>query len=120
MSFSIIFGVLKISKAWAIRSIKVTSSPIPISGIINGMGFGVTCYSNASTWVLTTTTDTSIGFVAKGKVQETMASFAPLLMGSNSSVVVTTGSLWELVATVVACTCELKKKKKHVPQLVYK
>jgi hypothetical protein len=41
-------------------------------------------------------------------------------MGSNSSVVVTTGSLWELVATVVACTCELKKKKKHVPQLVYK
>ncbi len=78
------------------------------------MGFGVTCYSNASTWVLTTTIDTSIGFVAKGKVQETMASFAPLLMGSNSSVVVTTGSLWELVATVVACTCEFKKKKKNM------
>jgi hypothetical protein len=28
---------------------KVTSSPTPISGITNGMGFGVTSFSNAYT-----------------------------------------------------------------------
>jgi len=84
VSFSFIFGVLKTSKAWVILKIKVTSTPTMIYGIINGIGFGVKHSSKASTWMLTTTTCISIGFVGKGKAQNTMASYAPLLMGSCS------------------------------------
>jgi hypothetical protein len=35
-----------------------------------------------------------------------MVSYVPPLMGSGSAVVVTTCSLWKLIATTVACTCE--------------
>jgi len=41
--------------------------------------------------MLKTTTCISIGSMGKGKVQETMVSFAPPLMGLGSSIVVTIG-----------------------------
>jgi hypothetical protein len=69
--------------------------PIPIYGIGNGMGFGVTGFSKASIWMLTITMGVSISFMGKGKVQETMVNFAPL-MGSCSLVVVTTCSFENL------------------------
>ncbi len=49
VSFSIVFGVLKTSKARVILSIKVTSVPIPIFSITNGISFGVTSSSNVFT-----------------------------------------------------------------------
>ncbi len=82
--FSFIFGFLKTSKAWVKLKIKVTSTPTIIYGITNSIGFGVKHSSKASTWVLTTTTCISIGYVGKGKTQNTMASYAPLFMGSCS------------------------------------
>jgi len=36
-----------------------------------------------------------------------MANFAPSLMGSSSSIMVTTSSFQELVALITSCTCEL-------------
>ncbi len=60
--------------------------PTPIFGKINGIGFRMTSSSKAFTWVLKTITNTSMGFMDKGKVQETMASSAPPLMGLGSSV----------------------------------
>ncbi len=86
-------------------SIKVTFTPTPISGIINGKGLKVTCSSNPSTWVLTTRTNTFTNYVGKDKVQEIMASFAPLI-GSSSSMVMTIGSLQKFITTVVAYTNE--------------
>ncbi len=71
-----------------IVSIKVTFAPTPISGIINGTCLEVTCYSNPSTWILTTITSTFTNFMGKDKVQETMARFAPPMIGFGSSVVV--------------------------------
>jgi len=56
--------------------------------------------------MLKTTTNTSIGSMGKGKVQETMANSAPPLMGSSFLVVVTIGSFQELVAITTGCTCE--------------
>ncbi len=81
-------------------------APTPISGIINGMVLGVIVSSNPSTWVLIATTCTSIDSMGKDKVQEIIANYAPPLIGSNSSMVVTTSSLWILVATIVAYTGE--------------
>jgi len=57
--------------------------------------------------VLTITIGTSTCFVGKGKVYEIMAIFVPLLMGSGSSLVITTNSFQELVATIVACIGEI-------------
>jgi hypothetical protein len=45
--------------------------------------------------------------MGKGKVQETMASFAPPLMDSGSSIVMTTSLFREFVTIVVAYTCEI-------------
>jgi len=64
--------------------------PTPIFGIINGIGFEAIGFSKAFTWIIITTISISIGFVGKGKAQETMARFVPPLMGLGSSVVVTT------------------------------
>jgi hypothetical protein len=44
--------------------------------------------------------------MGKGKVQETMASSAPPLMDSGSSIVMTTSLFRELVTIVVAYTCD--------------
>jgi hypothetical protein len=57
--------------------------------------------------VLTITIGTSTGFVGKGKVYEIMAIFVLLLMGSGSSLGITTNSFQELVATIVACIGEI-------------
>jgi hypothetical protein len=62
--------------------------------------------SKASTWMLTTTINTSIDYVCKGKVQKTMANSVLPLMGSSSLIVITTCSLRKLVAIIVAYTCE--------------
>ncbi len=70
------------------------------------MGFGITSSSKASTWMLTTTTNTSTDFVGKGKVQKTMANYVFPVMGLGSSIVVATCSLWKLVTTVIAYTSE--------------
>ncbi len=86
-------------------SIKVTFTPTPISSIINGKGLKVTCSSNLSTWVLTTRTSTFTNYVGKDKVQEIMASSAPLI-GSSSLMVVTIGSLQKFITIVVAYTNE--------------
>lgn len=45
-------------------------------------------------------------FMGKIKVQEVMSNFAPLLMGSSSSIVVTIGPLRELVVTIATDTWE--------------
>jgi hypothetical protein len=63
--------------------------------------------SEASTWMLITTTNISTGFVGKGKVQETMANFTPLPMGLVSLLIVTTSLFWELVAIAIAYTCKI-------------
>jgi hypothetical protein len=51
-------------------SIKVTSAPTPIYGIVNGTSLGVTSSSNSSTWILTTTTCISTDYVGKKKYKE--------------------------------------------------
>jgi hypothetical protein len=56
--------------------------------------------------MLKTIIGTSTCSMGKGKVQETMASSTPLLMGSSSLVVVITSSLRKLVATTIGYTCE--------------
>ncbi len=49
VSFSTIFGIKKIPEACVILSIKITFVSTPIFSITNGMGFGVTGFSKAST-----------------------------------------------------------------------
>jgi hypothetical protein len=77
-----------------IMLIKVTSTPTPIFGITNGTSLGVTSSSNYSIWILRIIIDSSIYFVGKDKVQETMVNSTPLLIGYGSSMVVTISSLW--------------------------
>jgi hypothetical protein len=48
----------------------MTYAPTLISIITNGTGLGVTCYFNFSTWILTTTTDTSTNVVGKTKYKK--------------------------------------------------
>jgi hypothetical protein len=60
------------------------------------MGFRMTSSSNASTCCSSsnaTTTCISTCFMGKGKVQEAMANYVLLLMGSSSLVVVIIGAL---------------------------
>ncbi len=107
--FNTVSRLLKTSKAWVILLIKVTYVAIPISNMINGMGFRMTSSSNASTCCSSsnvTTASISIGSMGKGKVQEIMASLALLLTCSRSLVVVITSALRKLVDTIVACIGE--------------
>jgi hypothetical protein len=67
---------------------------------------GVIDFSSPSTWVLIVTIGTSTYSMGKYKVQEIMANSTPPLIGFGSLVVVTTCSLWKLVATIDAYTSE--------------
>jgi hypothetical protein len=49
--------------------------------------------------------------MGKGKVQETMASFVPPLMGSGSSIVMIIGSFQEFVAIVLLAHVKFFRKQ---------
>ncbi len=103
-----IFKIVKTLKTCVTKSIIVTSTPTPISSIINGTGLEVIGYSNPCTWILTITTCTSISFMGKNKVQKEWLVF---LFWSQIdfgfSMIVTTSSLQELVAIITTCISEI-------------
>lgn len=73
-----------------------------LCGITNGIGLGLTCTSNSSTWILTTTTCTSIGSMPnKDILQEIVANLTPPFICDGSSVVITISLLQELTTAYV-------------------
>jgi len=100
ISLSMIFGVLKFSKAWMTVLIIVTSSATPTCGIANGLSLGIICSFDSYVWILTAITNISIGFVGKGETQEIVIGFAPPLINLGLSLVLPIGSSYKFTIVI--------------------